>query len=370
MRNRCSVLALSLWGSLAFADCNYADPRLYNELLFSSVPSSVSSLMAGENNTIYQGGFTFPGGDTTQLPTQASVESLCAAASATGAPLITLDIESWDTSSSSARAATKTKWETVLGWCRTQITASQEIGAYGEAPIRDYVRAIQTVNSCEDVETCTGAQAYAEWQSHNDQMNFSASADALYPSIYLFYYEQAPYTNTLAYAEAQLDEAERLCPTCTIAPFIWPFFHESGDMAGGITSISTANPAVVDTDDTHNIETGMTVYLTGGDVPASIKNVPLRVTRIDSDEFSLDGVNGSGFSYTSGGSYQATIPNGQWVKLLERIGEHTNKAVLWGGSGITWKSTVPWWETTEKYIECKPATFNYGLSREVRIRRQ
>lgn len=311
MRDKFIALVVGWFLTSPAFGCYYASPRLYDELLFSSIPATVTDLMADGNNTIYEGAFTFPGGDHTQLPTQGSVETLCAAASATGDPYITIDIESWPNSTTAERAATKSKWQTVLGWCRTQVSASQEIGAYGEAPIGDYFRVIRTVNSCLDVGTCTGDEAYAEWQEHNDEINFLASADAVYPSVYLFYYEAPPYTNTLAYATGKLAESERLCPTCTVVPFIWPFFHTSGDMAGNISAISTANPSVVTTDDSHNIKSGMTVYLSGGDVPASIKNVPLRVNAIDSTSFSLIGVNGSGFSYTSGGSYQANIPNGQ-----------------------------------------------------------
>lgn len=369
------VLTLSFgWASaLSRTACFGSNLKLYDSLsYFGGEPGYVADqyLRGGTVDIIFAAEFTYQGGETDNAPTQASVETLCDAAASGGADIVVIDIEYWPTTTQAERLATKSKFEQTLGWCKPRLNANQLLTVYGYNPKRDYARAISTPNSCcNDTETCTnsctGAEAYAEWQAENDDLNFSASMDALAPSLYIFFHATDPsavWTNMQTYLTENINEALRMGGGKPVAPFIWSAFHPATNFVGDISDISTANPAVVTTSDTSDIATGMTVYLnsiTGSD---EVEGVPLTVTRIDENSFSLDGVNGSAITaYTSGGKYQAQIPREQWGGILDAIDAVTDKAILWGNpspdygcnSVCTWKEDAPWWLETKQFVQCQ-----------------
>ncbi len=79
------------------AACYGPSLKLFEQLIYTGgEPATVSAyLQGGGNHTIYQSSFAFQGGDSANLPTQASVESNCDTAASLGRPLVTIDIESW-----------------------------------------------------------------------------------------------------------------------------------------------------------------------------------------------------------------------------------------------------------------------------------
>jgi len=322
-------------------------------------PADFDRHVSREVDVIYASDLTFPSGDT-ELPSQASVQSAVDTSASGGYEYVAFDIETYPHTTQANRTATKSKFETILGWAKAR-QPTLKFGVYAENPLRDYYRAIQTANTCcNNTDTCnvvcTGAAAKAEWQSYNDDINFSGSADFIAPSLYLIAgYEASPYTNTLDYIDQNLTEARRMCSDCEIIPFIWPLYHDSSNMAGQISNISTDNPAKVTTSDTHSIQTGDQVYLisiTGSD---EIENDLLTVTRVDANNFTLDGIDGSAITaYTSGGLYYAANPFGLFKAILQEVDDHTNKMILWGSNFYgSWASYANWWRAVQKYQSCR-----------------
>ena len=80
------------------------------------------------------------------------------------------------------------------------------------------------------------------------------------------------------------------------------------DDDGLITGVSTANPTVI-TSASHGRTTGDRVFISATGV-ATIDDKTHTITVIDANTFSLDGVDGTGFSYTSGGHW--FFENGYW----------------------------------------------------------
>ena len=96
-------------------------------------------------------------------------------------------------------------------------------------------------------------------------------------------------------------------------------------LTGQITAISAANPAVV-TSAAHNLRTGDELLIVG--VPKlTINNGRFKVTRIDANNMSLDGVNGATI-----GTY---VSGGQWYsQKLARAFCGVIKVALSGSSGF------------------------------------
>lgn len=342
----------------------------YDELRYpgrNGDADSVSKyLRSGDVDVIYQSEFTYQASGTstpsssTDMPTQASVESACANAD-TSANLIIIDIEhfdgmSWATADAADFSFLKTAFQTILGWCSPQLDNHQKVGVYGGVPAGDYYNAIDG----------DGAPGYELWQAANDAMNFLASADVVAPSIYIINYEASPFTDTLAYVDAQMSEAARLAPGKRIVPFIQPMYSTEGDMGGTISCVTTDNPAKIITADTHNIQTGDRVHVLSMSTQANIENRALTATRVDSDEFTLDGVNGATVlgavasascgSYAAGGTYLTAVRANQMSAFLGRLDDYTNEAIYWtysSTSGIPYSSNDPAWSQIKSYVRCE-----------------
>lgn len=268
------------WTALALCGASLSFGRYFlleDELVFSNQPTGqdfTSIIYGGDHDTIYQGEFTFPNGSQ-ELPSQASVAAKCAAVSG-DVPSVAIDIESWPSGTQAERLATRDKIAQTIRWCvEANPALNGKVGFYGELPIGNYWDAVDCIPTPND----PGCLA---WKAANDDMNFTPQLAAvgitpvLFPSNYIFYHEDPPYTNTINYTKARLQEAKRVCPACKIRPFIWPQFHEGGDMYGPIQTISTDTPAVLTTgyndtaQDATSIQSGYEMRVYGKTATVSI----------------------------------------------------------------------------------------------------
>lgn len=369
---RSSVAALLLSASLSVSAANMCfGPTMafYDELRYPGQDGDSNAdryFKLGDVDVIYQSEFTYQASGTstpasaTDMPTQASVESACAGASS-AANLVIIDIEhfdgmSWATADAADFAFVKASFQTILGWCSPQLDTYQSVGIYSGAPAADYYNAIDG----------DGDAGYELWQAANDAMNFLSYADVVSPSIYLINYETSPFTNTYAYVDAQMAEAARLAPGKPIVPFIQPNYSTDGDMGGTISCVTTDNPAKVTTADTHNIQTADRVYVTRMSTQSNIENRALTVTRVDANNFTLNGIAGSTIlgavasascgTYAAGGTYQASVRADQMRAFLERLDNYTDSAIYWtfsSTSGIPYSPDDPAWSEVKEYVRCE-----------------
>jgi hypothetical protein len=88
-----------------------------------------------------------------------------------------------------------------------------KVGFYGLPPIRDYWR----------VQKGFGSPAYQAWRAENRALMPAGEAmDAIFPSLYTFYTDQAGW---IRYATANIAEAKRYGKP--VYPFLWPRYHDS-----------------------------------------------------------------------------------------------------------------------------------------------
>lgn len=115
-----------------------------------------------------------------------------------------------------------------------------------------------------------------------------------------------------------------------------------------ITSVSSANPAVVTTSANHLLKTGDEVWL--NNLPGlTINGGRYRITRTGATTFTLNGVNGGAIgTYSSGGAVMSAKLNRAYVGTI--------KVVLSGSSGFTFGTTN--WDATgvtatfTQYTQC------------------
>lgn len=267
------------------------------------------------------GTFTFPGGDTSELPTEASVRSRADAVNGT-ADTDMIDIESWSEATQADRLETAGKVVTMSGWWLDQYPGSK-VGWYGWP------------NNGPRADIIAGSGAgYDAWKAGNDDLNFfdAAGVDMMMPSLYVNTDEAAPYTDTKAWIAEILNECKRLSDV-RIAPFVWGVYHQgAAGLNGDIVDISTDNPAqvTVGTDEAAGLVTGYKVRmqnLTGSD---ELEQTVQTITVIDDETFSLDGIDGAAITgYTSGGTYEALVPQAFFDAILETIALYTAYAVYW-----------------------------------------
>jgi Hyaluronidase len=142
----------------------------------------------------------FPtGADRALLPASTTVR----AASTDVRDLAVVNVEHWQDT---------TLYVTLLK-CIHRLMPNLRVGFYDIVPKRDYWRAIRG----------EGDPKYSEWQAVNDSLKpIAKEADALFPSLYTFYPDQAGW---IKYASANIAEAKRY--NKTVYPFLWPQYHDS-----------------------------------------------------------------------------------------------------------------------------------------------
>lgn len=192
--------------------------KVFNGLLFAGMPKSVSDKL--EPITIYDAFRWWGPGDSRELlPSSGNLESWIKSAKSNRAKTLVVDLEAWPTSGPLA-SSTASRLNALVERLRKG-GVTEEIGFYGLPPIRDYWRAVKPANHDQ----------YKVWQAANEVLTAVADkVDALFPSLYTFYDDQAGWEK---YARANVAEARRLAKGKPVYPFIWMFYHESSATLGG-----------------------------------------------------------------------------------------------------------------------------------------
>jgi hypothetical protein len=154
------------------------------------------------------------------VPDATVVEKLAAAASqSTG--ITVLDIEQWSVVGDPVTVAQSVgQYQETLQMFQ-QDAPSTKFGYYAIAPIRDYW----------DVMAGPQSAGYLAWQQENDAVApIAQQADALFPSLYTFYTDQAGWKK---YAIANIAEARRIAPGKPVYVFLWPQYDASTGAQGG-----------------------------------------------------------------------------------------------------------------------------------------
>ena len=143
----------------------------------------------------------YPGtsADMQNVPDATVVEKLAAGANqSTGVAVV--DIEDWSVVGDPVTVAQSIgKYQQTLQMFQ-QDAPSLQVGFYAIAPIRDYW----------DVMAGPQSAGYLAWQQENDAVApIAQQADAMFPSLYTFYTDQAGWQK---YAIANIAEARRIAP--------------------------------------------------------------------------------------------------------------------------------------------------------------
>jgi hypothetical protein len=159
-------------------------------------------------------------GDPHSVPDADVVRALALQASqSTGIAVV--DIEQWQLAGDPATVAQSLdKYQQTLQMFQ-QAAPSLQVGYYSVAPIRDYWSPID------------GAQSpnYLAWQQQNNAVApIAKQANALFPSAYTFYTDQAGWQK---YAIAQIAEARRIGPGRPVYLFLWPQYDDGKGAQGG-----------------------------------------------------------------------------------------------------------------------------------------
>jgi Hyaluronidase len=153
-------------------------------------------------------------------PDATVVEKLASGASqSTGIAVV--DIEQWGVTGDPVTVAESiAKYQQTLQMFQ-QDAPSAQFGYYATAPIRDYW----------DVMAGPQSAGYLAWQKENDALApIAQQADALFPSLYTFYTDQAGWQK---YAIANIAEARRIAPGKPVYVFLWPQYDASTGAQGG-----------------------------------------------------------------------------------------------------------------------------------------
>lgn len=158
--------------------------------------------------------------DMQDVPDATVVQKLASGASQS-AGIAVVDIEQWAVTGDPATVAQSIgKYQQTLQMFQ-QDAPSLQFGYYATAPLRDYW----------DVMAGPQSAGYLAWQKENDAVApIAQQADALFPSLYTFYTDQAGWQK---YAIANIAEARRIAPGKPVYVFLWPQYDASTGAQGG-----------------------------------------------------------------------------------------------------------------------------------------
>ena len=195
---------------------------VYDALQFLNKPDLSSHGL--KNNRLFYESDLFPLGQYSQ-PNEAAVRAAARRLVESGYPPdepVQLDIElwEWDThyGTDAVVADSMKKLIQVIRWFRNEAPQYTKVGYYGAGPTRQLGPALEPAAS----------PAFVKWQGSNDFLApLIAEKGALYPSLYTFYNDRAEWVK---YAQANIAEAKRIAGGKPIYPYIWPRYHEGGNM--------------------------------------------------------------------------------------------------------------------------------------------
>jgi hypothetical protein len=130
-----------------------------------------------------------------------------------GAPIV-LDFEDFDLRGSDRTVAQSVgKLDRILGTFRAA-APTRQFGFYTILPVNDYWRTVKPQLGAE----------YRSWQRDTDRVSkpLEPKVDALFPSLYTFYEDQAGWTRN---ATEQICEARRISDK-PVYVFLWPEYHD------------------------------------------------------------------------------------------------------------------------------------------------
>src|SRR5262245_34742471 len=196
---------------------------VYDELFFLNQPDLAQYGL--KRNKIFYESDLFPPGQRSQ-PDEAAVRAAARRLVASGYPFnepVQLDIELWEWDTHYATDAVATdamnKLIQIIRWFRNEAPQYTKVGYYAAGPNRQYWPA---------QDPAASSPAFVKWQASNDFLfPLIAEEGALYPSLYTFYNDRAGWVK---YAKANIAEAKRIGGGKPIYPYIWPRYHEAGDM--------------------------------------------------------------------------------------------------------------------------------------------
>jgi hypothetical protein len=201
----------------------YAYPgyfAVYDALFFAGQPDLRPYGMC--RNYLINGAWLFPDGTTdfTGPPQEATTREEADATLAAGVTSVVpvqLDLESWPidirVATTAAVDVSIGRFVQAMGWFKSQ-APTLNVGWYGTPPLRDYWAPVS--GNVADI---------AAWQAANTYLSaIVAGEDALYPSLYTFYEDQAGW---VVYARANILEAKRLSGGKPVYPYLWPQYHDA-----------------------------------------------------------------------------------------------------------------------------------------------
>jgi hypothetical protein len=198
----------------------HANFVVFDGTLYQGKPSS-AQLGMKPITVLYQASI-WPGksDDPQSVPDADVVRALALKANQSGG-IAVVDIEQWQvTGDPSTTAQSVDKYEQTLQMFQ-QAAPSLQVGYYSVAPVRDYWSPIDGPQSPN----------YLAWQQENNTVApIAQEANALFPSAYTFYTDQAGWQK---YAIAQIAEARRIAPGKPVYLFLWPQYDNGQGAQGG-----------------------------------------------------------------------------------------------------------------------------------------
>lgn len=217
------VLVVSLWLALFWTALPAGQAharafRLFDAMLFAGRPDTTKlgfqKLRIVDDHELWP-----PNGPSNDPPATAEIRKIVAAGVGPSG-LLVIDIEHWNMLSMATRDNAREKFIQTLDRFH-EAAPGLKVGLYEILPSRNYWTALGQ----------NGANGYRSWQADN---NFAAPivahVDALFPSLYTFYPNEAGWVK---YATENLREARRISHGKPIYCFLWPQYHGNFLMVPG-----------------------------------------------------------------------------------------------------------------------------------------